>query len=454
MGQTRQRVDLVHELAQLAGAEELLDGSHDRPDVDQGLRRDGLDVLRRHALLDDALHAGQPDANLVLDQLADRTDATVGEVVLVVEPVTRLAAREVEQVAGGREHLAAAQHRLVRIRCVDEVGAQVEELGQLGDLGAELAVELVPADRATGRSDGSRRTRCGSTRGPTRPTAAHQDGHACRSRRAPRPASARGRGPSPTGPRGSRSDGRSSRGNRARSPRRSPAPAAARTGDRRRLRATRVPAVTSLPGFCSTSNSIHSPRYGWIVPVTSWCFARLRSRNRSPGWKITPGLRTSCDTTTRSVPLITNVPLSVIMGKSPMKTVCSLISPVVCVHEAGPHEDRRGEGHVLLLALLHRELRRRTQVLVVRVELQLELQGLGEVLDGTDVAEGLRQPLVQEPVEGLPLDGDQVRKGQCLVEVRERVALPSCSARRQGPSSQGCVAAESRARSGASKPEY
>ena len=37
----------------------------------------------------------------------------------------------------------------------------------------------------------------------------------------------------------------------------------------RRLRATRVPAVTSLPGFCSTSNSIHSPRYGWMVPVTN-----------------------------------------------------------------------------------------------------------------------------------------------------------------------------------------
>ena len=44
---------------------------------------------------------------------------------------------------------------------------------------------------------------------------------------------------------------------------------------------------------------------------------------------MTPGERTSCDTTTRSVPLITNVPFSVIMGKSPMKTVCSLISPVV-----------------------------------------------------------------------------------------------------------------------------
>ena len=33
-------------------------------------------------------------------------------------------------------------------------------------------------------------------------------------------------------------------------------------------------------------------------------------------------------TTTRSVPLITNVPRSVIHGKSPMNTDCSRISPV------------------------------------------------------------------------------------------------------------------------------
>ena len=98
---------------------------------------------------------------------------------------------------------------------------------------------------------------------------------------------------------------------------------------RRRLRATRVPAVTSLPGFCSTSNSIHSPRYGWIVPLTSWCLVRLRRRKRSPGSKITPGLRTSWLTTTRSVPLTMNVPFSVMIGKSPMNTVCSLISPVL-----------------------------------------------------------------------------------------------------------------------------
>jgi len=43
---------------------------------------------------------------------------------------------------------------------------------------------------------------------------------------------------------------------------------------------------------------------------------------------MTPGDRTSCDTTTRSVPLMMKVPLGVILGKSPMKTTCSLISPV------------------------------------------------------------------------------------------------------------------------------
>ena len=84
VGQTRQRVVLVHELRQLAGAEELLDGGDDRPDVDQGLRRDRLDVLGRHALADDALHTGQTRADLVLDELADVAQTTVAEVVDVV----------------------------------------------------------------------------------------------------------------------------------------------------------------------------------------------------------------------------------------------------------------------------------------------------------------------------------------------------------------------------------
>ena len=61
--------------------------------------RDRLDVLGGHALADDPLHAGQADAHLVLDELADRADAPVGEVVLVVEAVARLRVDEVEHVA-------------------------------------------------------------------------------------------------------------------------------------------------------------------------------------------------------------------------------------------------------------------------------------------------------------------------------------------------------------------
>ena len=102
---------------ELAGAEELLDRGDDRPDVDERLRRDRLDVLGRHALLDDALHAGQADAHLVLDQLADRADAAVGEVVLIVEAVARRAA---SRGAAGSCVAASTsqrlQHRLVRDR--------------------------------------------------------------------------------------------------------------------------------------------------------------------------------------------------------------------------------------------------------------------------------------------------------------------------------------------------
>src|ERR1017187_3378962 len=45
--------------------------------------------------------------------------------------------------------------------------------------------------------------------------------------------------------------------------------------------------------------------------------------------KYTPGDRTSCETTTRSVPLMMNVPFGDMSGKSPMNTVWLLISPVL-----------------------------------------------------------------------------------------------------------------------------
>ena len=108
------------------------------------------------------------------------------------------------------------------------------------------------------------------------------------------------------------------------------------------MRATRQPAVTSLPGLASMSSSIHSPRYGWMVPVKTVLASR-------PGWKMTPGERTSCDTTTRSVPLTMKVPRSVIIGKSPMKTVCSLISPVVALRKRA--RTKTGAAYVMSFSL-------------------------------------------------------------------------------------------------------
>ena len=78
------------------------------------------------------------------------------------------------------------------------------------------------------------------------------------------------------------------------------------------------------------------------------------------------------------------------------------------VHEAAAHENRRCIRHVLFFALLHGELGRRAEVVVIGIELQLELERLGEVLDGADVVERLSQTPLAEPVEGVSLDGDQI----------------------------------------------
>ena len=143
VGQTRERVGLVHELGQLAGAEELLDGGDDGPDVDQRLRRDRLDVLRGHALAHDALHPGQAGTDLVLDELADGAQTTVAEVVDVVDldadrrglAVAEtlelgLAGVQAHDVADRRDDVVDGQHALATARRVE----------------AELLVHLVAAD--------------------------------------------------------------------------------------------------------------------------------------------------------------------------------------------------------------------------------------------------------------------------------------------------------------------
>ena len=103
-----QRVGLVHELRELRGAEELAHRGRRRLRVDQVLRHDGVDIDRRHALLDRALHAQQADAVLVLHQLADRAHPAVAEMVDVVD--LALAVAQVDQRADHREDVLLAQH--------------------------------------------------------------------------------------------------------------------------------------------------------------------------------------------------------------------------------------------------------------------------------------------------------------------------------------------------------
>ena len=85
VGDLGERVGLVHELRQLRGAEELAHRRRRRLGVDQVLRHDRVDIDRRHALLDGALHAQQAEAVLVLHELADRAHAAVAEMVDVVD---------------------------------------------------------------------------------------------------------------------------------------------------------------------------------------------------------------------------------------------------------------------------------------------------------------------------------------------------------------------------------
>lgn len=105
MGQFRQRVGLVHELGQRRRAEKLLDGRHYRPDIDQRLGGDDVHILclQGHAFPDDPLHPGEPDAELVLQQLAHRPDPAVAQMVDVVDVADVVA--EAVEIVDGREDI-------------------------------------------------------------------------------------------------------------------------------------------------------------------------------------------------------------------------------------------------------------------------------------------------------------------------------------------------------------
>ena len=149
VGEAVERVRLLHELRQLRGAEELLQRGHDRPDVDDRLRRDRVDVLGRHPLADDALHAVETDPERLLDQLAGGAEAAVAEVLVLVELRRDRAAVEADRVGG--EVLGVIRDADV-VRERDELLDEREDVlrrqdaAVVGHVHAEALVQLVAAD--------------------------------------------------------------------------------------------------------------------------------------------------------------------------------------------------------------------------------------------------------------------------------------------------------------------
>src|SRR5437867_9099409 len=82
VGDFAERVGLVHELAELRRTEELADRGHHRLGVHQVVRHSrGHFLIHAHLFLDGTLHADQADAELVFEQLANRANAAVAEMI-------------------------------------------------------------------------------------------------------------------------------------------------------------------------------------------------------------------------------------------------------------------------------------------------------------------------------------------------------------------------------------
>ena len=127
--QLRQRVGLVHDLAQLAPAEEILDGGRDALGIDERPRRHVLLIADRHALLHGAAQLEEALAQLVGGQFVDGPQPAIAEVVDVVD--VALAAAQLQDVADRVEIIERPQGHL-----------------RFGDVLVELAVDAEPADLA------------------------------------------------------------------------------------------------------------------------------------------------------------------------------------------------------------------------------------------------------------------------------------------------------------------
>jgi hypothetical protein len=128
---------------------------HDRADVDDRLRRDRVRVLGGEALADHALHAVEADPEGLLDQLADGAQATVAEVLVLVEVLVDRLARVGDRLGGvvfDRVLLVDLLGDSEQFRQQDQLLDQGDDVvvgedpGLEIDVEVEAGVELVAAD--------------------------------------------------------------------------------------------------------------------------------------------------------------------------------------------------------------------------------------------------------------------------------------------------------------------
>src|ERR1041385_1142803 len=109
-----ERIRLVHELRQLARAEELTHRRRHRLGVDEIARHRRLHFLvNRHLLLDRAFHAFETDAELVFQQLTDRAHASIAKMIDVVRLILRRIFAHLQHVADDFVEVRCGEKRIV-----------------------------------------------------------------------------------------------------------------------------------------------------------------------------------------------------------------------------------------------------------------------------------------------------------------------------------------------------
>ena len=103
MSQLCQRVVLVHELGQLAAAEEFFNSSNNRTNVDESLRSDNLSILNGHTLFNYSFHTSKANTELVLQKLTYTANTTVAQMVNVI--ASAMTVHQVQQVVEGSQYV-------------------------------------------------------------------------------------------------------------------------------------------------------------------------------------------------------------------------------------------------------------------------------------------------------------------------------------------------------------